>query len=125
METLTISSYEHYGFTVNKQKIYTLGSAFYGLYFIVSYPVFYRIDEKIGSNANTNTNTNTNKDTSVSVPKDDNMPYTIYSVVMESMGCGMIVLLLLDFCRLALGVKLIIPGFAICENENLKQCIGL
>ena len=105
METLTISSYEHYGFKVDRATIYYLGSAFYGLYFIVSYPVFYRMDECVNT-------------------KGDK-PHTIYSVVMEALGSGMLVLLLLDFCRLAMGVQLTIPGLAFCQNENLKQCIGL
>eukprot|EP00606_Chrysophyceae_sp_TOSAG23-5_P000939 GSChrysophyteH2.ASY1.ANO1.1262.1 assembled CDS len=105
METLTISSYEHYGFNVDRATIYYLGSAFYGLYFIVSYPAFYRMDEYVNT-------------------KGDK-PHTIYSVVMEALGSGMLVLLLLDFCRLAMGVQLTIPGLAFCQNENLKQCIGL
>ncbi len=106
METLTISSFEHYGFAVPLRTIYTLGSAFYGLYFIVSFPVFYRLDENI------------------SLAKGS-QPHSLYQTVMESLGAGMAVLLLLDFCRLALGVDLKIPGVAICQNENLKQCAGL
>ena len=103
METLTISSFEHYGFYVQRSKIYTLGSAFYGIYFLVSFPVFYRIDEKV--------------DRKLGVAL-----HSIYQVIMEVMGSGMLVLLLLDFARLALGVPLNIPGLAFCENENLQQC---
>lgn len=106
METLTISSFEHYGFYVARSKIYTLGSAFYGIYFLVSFPVFYRIDEKV--------------DRKLGVPV-----HGMYQVIMEVMGTGMLVLLLLDFARLALGVPLRIPGVAFCENENLYQCADL
>lgn len=106
METLTISSYEHYGFNVERSTIYSIGSAFYGIYFIVSYPVFYRMDEKIH------------------LKKGEN-PHTLYNAIMEALGSGMLVLCLLDFCRLYLGVKLEIPGLALCENENMKQCVGL
>jgi cycloeucalenol cycloisomerase len=106
METLTISSFEHYGFYVARSKIYTLGSAFYGIYFIVSYPMFYRIDEKV------------NRKLGVAL-------HSVYQVVVEVMGTGMLVLLLLDFARLALGVPLVIPGAAFCENENLQQCAGV
>ena len=82
-----------------------MGSAFYGIYFIVSYPMFYWLDEYIH--------------------KKLMKPHTLYQTVMEAFACGMIVLLFLDFARLYLGVKLIIPGLAFCENESLKQCIGL
>ena len=41
METLTISAYPDYSFS-DRNMVYTLGSAFYGIYFIVSFPMFYR-----------------------------------------------------------------------------------
>ena len=41
METLTISSFPYYSFE-DRYMAYTLGSAFYALYFIVSFPTFYR-----------------------------------------------------------------------------------
>ncbi len=41
METLSISSFPYYAFE-DRFMAYTLGSAFYGIYFIVSFPVFYR-----------------------------------------------------------------------------------
>jgi len=106
METLTISSFEHYGFKVDLARVMVIGSAFYGIYFMVSFPVFFRIDEKVN----------------VAIGA---LPHTLFQTVMEVSGAGMIVLLLLDFCRLALGVELHIPGLAICTNENLKQCLNL
>ena len=99
MGTFTISSFEHYGFHTNLRMIYTLGSCFYGVYFLVSYPVFYRIDEKV------------NKKLGVGL-------HTMYQVMMEVMGSGMMVLCLLDFARLAVGVSLTIPGVPYCVNEN-------
>jgi cycloeucalenol cycloisomerase len=95
METLTISSFPYYSFK-DRFLAYTLGSAFYGIYFIVSFPVFYRIDEK-----------------HVLVTRSGIKvvePTPIYSVVMEAMGSGMIVLLLLDICRLIVNIPLNIPG---------------
>ena len=41
METLTISGFPDYCFE-NRYMAYTVGSMFYGLYFIVSYPAFFR-----------------------------------------------------------------------------------
>jgi len=103
METLTISSYEHYKFAVPRSKIYSLGSAFYGIYFIVSFPVFYSLDEYVSSKTKVG-------------------PHSLFQTIMEVMGSGMIVLLLLDFCRIALGVRLNIPGQAFCQNQVGKQC---
>eukprot|EP01036_Dinobryon_divergens_P046988 gene46988-62915_t len=40
METLTISSFPYYSFE-DRHMAYTVGSAFYGIYFLVSFPVFY------------------------------------------------------------------------------------
>jgi cycloeucalenol cycloisomerase len=73
------------------QRVYTHGSAFYGLYFIASFPMFYRLDEKVNL-------------------LKGQKPYSLYNTVAESMGCGMIVLLLLDFCRLSLEIPLTISG---------------
>ena len=95
METLTISSFPYYSFK-DRNMAYSVGSAFYGIYFIVSFPVFYRIDEKVVLN---------NKVGEKNVP-----PYTVYQTVMEALGASMAVLLLLDFCRLALGIPLTIGG---------------
>lgn len=95
METLTISSFPYYSFK-DRFMAYTLGSAFYGIYFIVSFPVFYRIDEKHVMS------------TKVGVKVVE--PTSFYSVVMEAMGAGMIVLILLDICRLAVNIPLNISG---------------
>lgn len=91
METLTISSFPYYSFE-DRDMVYTIGSAFYGIYFMVSYPVFYRLDEKINA-----------------ITQSEH-PYSLFQTVMEAMGSSMIVLLLLDFCRLGCGIALEIPG---------------
>jgi len=88
METLSISSFPYYAFK-DRFMAYTLGSAFYGIYFLVSYPVFYRLDEKVTKNS---------------------PPASLTSTILEAMGAGMIVLILLDLCRLALGIPLNISG---------------
>ena len=94
METLTISSFPDYSFA-DRYMAYTLGSAFYGIYFLVSFPVFYRIDEKVGA-----------EDGQGAVVQ----PHTMFQTIFEAMGTGMIVLLLLDFCRLYCGIELTIGG---------------
>lgn len=44
METLTISHFPYYDFE-DHAMAYTFGSAFYGIYFIVSFPAYFAIDE--------------------------------------------------------------------------------
>jgi len=80
METLTISSFPYYSFE-DRHLAYTVGSAFYGIYFIVSFPMFFALDEK---------------------------SMTCWDTLVHVCGCGMIVLCLLDFCRLALKITLVV-----------------
>ncbi|KAI8917850.1 hypothetical protein DFJ77DRAFT_322148 [Powellomyces hirtus] len=46
METWTIKSFPYYVYP-DQHAMYTVGSMFYALYFVVSYPMFARIDEKV------------------------------------------------------------------------------
>ncbi len=48
METFTIANFPYYTFE-NRHFAYTIGSAFYAIYFVVSFPMFLRIDEHPGS----------------------------------------------------------------------------
>ena len=91
METLTISSFPYYSFR-DREMAYTVGSAFYGIYFIVSFPAFYRMDEVVNARRPL---------------------YSTYQVMMEACGSSMIVLCLLDFGRLLASVPLEISGKAI------------
>lgn len=91
METLTISSFPYYAFE-DRFMAYTLGSAFYGIYFIVSFPTFFVLDENVKG--------------------DTQPPHTLYQTVMEAFGASMIVLCLLDFCRIYLNIPLTIAGKA-------------
>ena len=84
MEALTISTFPYYRFE-DRFSAWTLGSAFYGIYFIVSFPMHLRIDE------------------------DPRRKHTLAQVCLDSFASGMIVLCLLDFVRLALGVPLFAP----------------
>jgi len=80
MESLTICGFPYYDFA-DRHMAYTLGSAFYGIYFLVSFPMFLRVDE------------------------DASMPMS--QVFWESMGSGMAVLCLLDFVRVYLRIPFI------------------
>ena len=91
-ETLSISSFPCYVFE-DRNMAYVVGSAFYGIYFLVSYPVFY------------------------SLPEDA----SLYRTIMEAMGTSMLVLTLLDLCRLFYGgppIELNIGGIGLTKSPN-------
>lgn len=99
IETLSISSFPYYSFA-NRDLAYTLGSAFYGIYFLISFPVFFNVDEGVFE-ANGKVIANNGR---------ENKPHTIMQTVLEVCGASMIVLCLLDFCRLACNIELTITG---------------
>jgi cycloeucalenol cycloisomerase len=84
-ETLTISSFPYYSFE-NRSMAYTVGSAFYGIYFLVSFPAFFRLDEFEEGTLN------------------------LYQTVFDACGAGMLILCLLDAVRLLLAQPLHIQG---------------
>jgi|TARA_B110000971_G_scaffold215294_1_gene248541 cycloeucalenol cycloisomerase len=84
MESLTICGFPYYEFE-NRDVAYTLGSAFYGIYFLVSFPVFLALDEG----------------------KDTKDKINLAQVFWQAMGVGMFVLCLLDFVRLYLGLDFV------------------
>jgi len=86
-ETLTISSFPYYSFE-DPFMAMTVGSAFYGIYFLVSFPAFFRLDEWEGARL------------------------SLYQTGMDSLGAGMLILIMLDAVRLCLGVPLTIKGEA-------------
>jgi len=94
METLTISSFPYYSFE-DRDMAYTLGSAFYGIYFLVSFPAFLEFDNDIDCNITAN-------------GKKTGKEVTLWDTVVQSCGYGMIILCLLDFVRLQVGVPLIV-----------------
>jgi cycloeucalenol cycloisomerase len=87
METLTISSFPYYSFD-DRDMAYTVGSAFYGIYFLVSFPAFFYFDDNVDLKT---------------APK-----ITILDTIVSGCGYGMMILCLLDFVRLYLGIPLTI-----------------
>ena len=83
METLTISSYPYYSFE-DRNMAYTVGSAFYGIYFLVSFPAFFYFDSLI----------------------DKGKGVSLYDTVISSCGHGMVILILLDLVRIYLNIPL-------------------
>lgn len=89
METLSISSFPYYTFE-DRNMAYTVGSAFYGIYFIVSFPGFLFFDDEIDSG-----DTGARK-------------VGLWDTVVSSCGHGMLILCLLDFVRLWLDIPLVV-----------------
>jgi cycloeucalenol cycloisomerase len=79
METWTISSFPYYTFE-NRSYAYTVGSVLYGIYFIVSFPMYYAVDEP-GQGAK----------------------MTLWQTAVHSLGACMLVTILLDIWRLIVG----------------------
>lgn len=79
METLTISHYPYYTF-VDRSRMYSVGSLFYAIYFFVSFPMFFRLDENAKG-----------KKSSIS------------EFAIDSLAASMLVTILLDLWRISLG----------------------
>eukprot|EP01133_Synstelium_polycarpum_P017460 gene17460-20834_t len=78
MEAWTLEKVPYYHIE-NREQMYTVGSTFYMLYFVVSFPMFTRIDE-----------TGDGK-------------WSLGRTALESLGSAMIVFILCDFWRLIIG----------------------
>mmetsp|Transcript_36461 Transcript_36461/g.44123 ORF Transcript_36461/g.44123 Transcript_36461/m.44123 type:complete len:300 (-) Transcript_36461:94-993(-) len=81
MESLTICGFPYYRFE-DRHMAYTVGSAFYSIYFLASFPMFLRVDE------------------------DQNRKFTLFQTINEALASSMLVLCILDFVRLYLNVPL-------------------
>eukprot|EP00752_Nemacystus_decipiens_P006629 g5960.t1 len=95
-ETLTISGFPYYAFK-DRDMAYVVGSAFYGIYFIVSFPMFYAFDEWPQQDAHAGRKAGTSAQ-------------GLWDAAVNSMGAGMLILCLLDFVRLAVGSELTMKG---------------
>jgi len=78
MEAFSISSVPYYSYP-DAKAFYLIGSAFYGIYFYVSFPMFYHLDEELGTN------------------------WTIGYTVINSLAACMLVTMILDAWRLIIG----------------------
>lgn len=108
METLTISSFPYYSFE-DRDAAYVYGSAFYGIYFLVSFPAFYFFDCHVDDGQEITRGGSTNGGTKY-------RPLTLWDSFVSSCGYGMIILTSLDFVRLYLGIPLVIGGVAFAQT---------
>ena len=93
METKTIEGFTYWEFE-NRDRALVVGSVVYMIYFIVSFPMFLRVDEQ-------NKNTRTERITRSTSKKIASWSMT--RVVWDSLGSCMLVTILLDIWRLVIG----------------------
>ncbi|CAN4104575.1 unnamed protein product [Withania somnifera] len=93
LETLAISNFPYYDF-VDRAVMYKVGSLFYAIYFIVSYPMFFRVDEKPGDS------------------------WDLPRVCIDALGAAMLVTILLDLWRLFLGPIVPMPETKQCLQSG-------
>lgn len=77
-ETWTISSFPYYTYP-DYHTMITIGSVFYGLFFVITFPMFHRLDE------------------------DHSTPWTLGRTAIEALAAMMLVLLCADWWRLLIG----------------------
>ncbi|KAF7052654.1 hypothetical protein CFC21_060721 [Triticum aestivum] len=93
LETLAIANFPYYEF-VDRDIMYTVGSLFYAIYFLVSFPMFSRIDEKAEK-------------------------WDLPRVAVDALGAAMLVTIILDLWRIFLGPIIPIPESRRCGQPGL------
>ncbi|CAN6483101.1 unnamed protein product [Victoria cruziana] len=78
LETVAIANFPYYTF-VDRSSMYKVGSLFYAIYFVVSFPMFIRLDEK---------------------PND---AWSLSRAAIDALGAAMLVTIILDLWRIFLG----------------------
>lgn len=96
-ETVTISGFPCWRFD-DWESAVTVASGYYALYFVVSYPMYSRL-ERVGAGG-----------------------HSTERVVTEALATCMAVLLLLDFVRLALGVDFEMKQLRPCKVDPSRAC---
>ncbi|GFZ03806.1 cyclopropyl isomerase [Actinidia rufa] len=99
LETIAISNFPYYEF-VDRASMYKVGSLFYAIYFLVSFPMFVRIDEKPGD------------------------PWDLPRVAVDALGAAMLVTIILDLWRIFLGPIVPIPDTKQCLQPGLPWFPG-
>jgi len=126
-ESATISAYPCYRFS-DIHQAYTLGSAFYGIYFIVSYPLFFDLDEPpegepaSAKAAPDNLSAKAKASSNLALNYSDRWVYSLRRCVLEALGAGMAVLMLLDAVRVWLEIPLAIALERPCKADPSLTC---
>ncbi|KAH0912709.1 hypothetical protein HID58_036030 [Brassica napus] len=96
LETVSIVNFPYYEF-VDRNAMYRVGCLFYALYFIVSFPMFFRMDEKSSDK------------------------WDLSRVAVDALGASMLVTIILDLWRLFLGPIVPLPEGKSCLQSGLVE----
>lgn len=134
METLTIAGYPCYMFD-DWHSAATIGSAFYGIYFIVSFPMFFRlcggslgdmsiVQGPVPSRSGVKTRSQRKAARAAEALASDNAAsnVSLFQAAMDAFATGMVVLCLLDFVRVYLGQDLVIKLLRPCKLDMSLTC---
>uniref|UniRef100_A0A1J3IL85 Cycloeucalenol cycloisomerase n=1 Tax=Noccaea caerulescens TaxID=107243 RepID=A0A1J3IL85_NOCCA len=94
LETVAIANFPYYTF-VDRSAMYRVGCLFYGIYFIVSFPMFFRMEEKSSEK------------------------WDLSRVAVDALGAAMLVTIILDLWRLFLGPIVPLPEGQTCDQSGL------
>ncbi|XP_074316544.1 cycloeucalenol cycloisomerase [Silene latifolia] len=94
LETIAIANFPYYEF-VDREAMYKVGCLFYAIYFVVSFPMFLRIDEKPGDK------------------------WDLARVAVDALGAAMLVTIILDLWRIFLGPIVPVPDAQQCAQAGL------
>ncbi|XP_010442523.1 PREDICTED: cycloeucalenol cycloisomerase [Camelina sativa] len=94
LETIAIANFPYYEF-VDRSAMYRVGCLFYAIYFLVSFPMFFRMDEKSSNE------------------------WDLSRVAVDALGAAMLVTIILDLWRLVLGPIVPLPEGQKCLESGL------
>lgn len=101
METATIAHFPHYRFR-NRQKMYSVGSLFYAIYFFVSFPWFFAMDEDDDNEDGSEERGGAGEEQKEREKKKERR-WSLGRAATDALAAGMLVTMLLDAWRLLFG----------------------
>lgn len=108
MEAFTIQNFPYYSID-DREFMYTVGCIIYGIYFIVSFPMFYRLDEPIEEITSTTTKKENTKKMS-RITRTVPIFWTLPQTILDALAAGMLVTILLEGWRITyLGLRGMAP----------------
>jgi hypothetical protein len=135
METFTIAAYPCYRFD-DFHHTATVGSAFYGLYFVVSFPMFFRLsggswgnmeevpeDKPAGPPRTRAGKKKKLAQAAAAAAAEEEEGGTLFQAAMDACATGMVVLCLLDFVRVYLGQDLVVKLLRPCKTDMSLTCM--
>jgi len=102
METATIAHFPHYRFR-DRSRMYSVGSLFYALYFFVSFPWFFAMDEDEDEGEGEDEGEEGAGGDETKKQEKENERWSLGRAATDALAAGMLVTILLDAWRLLFG----------------------